>query len=176
VIAPRCGTRSLSGVFAASVRLPGIRQSPIGEFETIGNGELSATGCGPSPLSADRLLRLSWTQLIELIRLDDQWKRAFYENECINGNWSVRQLKRQIGSLLYERTGLSADKRAVVESARQQAADTPTQLIELIRDPYVLEFAGLAEKPCYRESDLETGLFDHLLTDHCPFLLVPPFL
>jgi len=154
--------QSLSGVFADSVRLPGIRQSLIGEFETTGNGELRATDCGPSALSADRLLRLSWTQLIELIRLDDQWKRAFYENECINGNWSVRQLKRQLGSLLYERTGLSADKRAVVESARQQPADTPAQLIELIRDPYVLEFAGLAEKPCYRESDLETALLDHL--------------
>jgi DUF1016 N-terminal domain len=65
-------------------------------------------------LPPENLLRLSWTHFIELIRIDDPLKRTFYEIECFRGNWSVRQLQRQIGSLLYERTGLSMDKEAVV--------------------------------------------------------------
>ena len=73
----------------------------------------------PSPLRAESVLCLSWTHLAELVRLDDVWKRAFYENECLTGNWSVRQIQRQIGSLLYERTGLSTDKKAVIEKAKE---------------------------------------------------------
>lgn len=111
----------------------------------------------PPCLPPAALLRLSWTHLIELIRLDDPWKRAFYENECLKGNWSKRQLQRQIGSLLFERTGLSTDKHAVIEAARQQAIEAPTQVNDLIRDPYVLEFTGLAEKSHYLERDLETA-------------------
>ena len=67
----------------------------------------------PTPLSSHALQSLSWSHFVELIRLDDPWRRAFYENECLKGNWAVRQLQRQIGSLLYERTGLSTDKKAV---------------------------------------------------------------
>jgi predicted nuclease of restriction endonuclease-like (RecB) superfamily len=64
--------------------------------------------------------------------------------------------------LLYERTGLSLDKQAVIERARRQASEARVQMSELIRDPYVLEFVGLAEKPRYTESDLETALLDHI--------------
>lgn len=116
----------------------------------------------PNPLPAENILRLSWTHWIELLHLDDPWKRAFYENECLKGNWSVRQLQRQIGSILFERTGLSADKHAVIEAARMQSCGAPAAIADLIRDPYVLEFVGLAEKPHYRESDLESALLDHL--------------
>lgn len=109
------------------------------------------------------MLRFSWTHLIELVRIEDPWKRAFYENECLRGKWSVRQLQRQIETLLCERTGLSANKRAVIERGRAQAAGAPAETAEdLIRDPYVLEFAGLAERPEYSEEDLETALLDHL--------------
>jgi predicted nuclease of restriction endonuclease-like (RecB) superfamily len=116
----------------------------------------------PTPLDSKTLLRLSWSHLIELIRLEDPWKRAFYENECLRGSWSKRELQRQIGSLLYERTGLSLDKHAVIERARRQATDARVQISELIRDPYILEFVGLAEHSRYTESDLETALLDHL--------------
>lgn len=116
----------------------------------------------PTPLPVEKILTLSWTHLLELIRLDDPWKRAFYENECLKGNWSKRQLQRKIASLLYERTGLSTDKHAVIERARQQAAEAPAAIADLIRDPYVLEFTGLAEKPRCLERDLETALLDHL--------------
>ncbi len=55
----------------------------------------------PTPLTAAEVLQFSWSQLQELLRLDDPWKRAFYENECLRSHWSVRQLQRQIESLLY---------------------------------------------------------------------------
>jgi DUF1016 N-terminal domain len=82
---------------------PQIRQSVIG-------GESDQ---GLAVLPPENLLPLSWTHFIELIRIDDPLKRTLYEIECFRGNWSVRQLQRQIGSLLYERTGLSMDKEAV---------------------------------------------------------------
>jgi predicted nuclease of restriction endonuclease-like (RecB) superfamily len=111
-------------------------------------------------LTPDLLLCLSWSKILELIRIDDPLKRAFYENECLKGNWSKRQLQRQIGSLLYERTGLSKNKVAVVARAHRQE---PRQSIEdLIRDPYVLEFTGLAERTEYHEADLERALLDDL--------------
>ena len=114
----------------------------------------------PTPLEPAQLLGFSWSRLQELIRIDDPWKRAFFENECLKANWSVRQLQRQIGSLLYERTGLSANKKAVIERARRQA---PQQTIaDLLRDPYVLEFTGLADLAAYSEDGLESALLDHL--------------
>jgi predicted nuclease of restriction endonuclease-like (RecB) superfamily len=114
----------------------------------------------PAPLEPAVVLRFSWTKLVELIAIADPWKRAFYENECLKGNWSVRQLQRQIGSLLYERTGLSTNKKAVIERARRQ--EPAEQIADLIRDPYVLEFTGLAALPEYTESELERALLDHL--------------
>ena len=114
----------------------------------------------PTPLSHESLLHLSWAHFLQLIRIEDAWKRAFYENEILKGCWSKRQLQRQIGSLLYERTGLSKNKKAVIaRAAKQEPRET---IADLIRDPYVLEFSGLAERPEYLESDLENALLDHL--------------
>jgi len=151
-----------------AIRQPAVAESVIqigrtlsDEFATRIHG--SANRASPPPLPVEHLLRLSWSKLVELVAIDDPWKRAFFENECLKGNWSVRQLRRQIESLLYERTGLSTDKRAVIERARRQASEAPAESIaELIRDPYVLEFAGLAERPAYSEDNLETALLDHL--------------
>ena len=146
-------TKSTPNTISASVmRKSGKRQSPTGEL--VANL--------PTPLQPQQIFQFSWTHLIELIRVDDPWKRAFYENECLLGGWSVRQLQRQIGSLLYERTGLSKNKRAVVARARKQSADAPATIEDLIRDPYVLEFTGLADRPAYSENDLETALLNHV--------------
>jgi predicted nuclease of restriction endonuclease-like (RecB) superfamily len=133
--------------------------------ETLGMLDALAIRGTPSrelikPLSLKAVLHFSWSQLQELIRLDDPLKRAFYENQCLQGNWSVRQLQRQLGSLLFERTGLSRDKAAVIQRARRQERQQTIQ--DLIRDPYVLEFTGLGERPEYTESDLEEALLDHL--------------
>lgn len=99
-------------------RLPSIESKPSHAIAIRG----SLTRELPTALEPAQVLRLSWTHLQEMIRIDDPWKRAFFENECLNSRWSVRQLQRQIGSLLYERTGLSANKKAVIERARKQAS------------------------------------------------------
>lgn len=117
----------------------------------------------PTPLSSEDILELSWSKIQELIRISDPWKRAFFENECLLEDWSVRELQRQIESLLYERTGLSTNKKAVIERARKQARSAgPESIAEIMRDPYVLEFAGLAERHEYSEEELETELLNHL--------------
>jgi predicted nuclease of restriction endonuclease-like (RecB) superfamily len=155
---PQIG-QTLSG-FSNFKRLPEISQTPSGQSDISSSTMRKSTAREIQPFSADVVLCFSWSHLIEFIRLDDTLKRAFYENECLKGNWSVRQLQRQIGSLLFERTGLSRNKAAVIARARRQQ---PAQSIaELIRDPYVLEFTGLGQRPEYTESDLETALLDHL--------------
>lgn len=92
--------------------------------------------------------------------MEDPWKRAFYENEIISAHWSQRQLQRQIEFLLYERTGLSTDKKAIIERARKQ--EPQETVADMLRDPYILEFTGLADRPEYSEGDLETALLDHV--------------
>lgn len=78
----------------------------------------------------------------------------------------MKELQRQIGSLLYERTGLSTDKAAVLARAHQHDTEAPSSITALIRDPYVLEFTGLADKPDYLEKDLEQALLDHIQSFH----------
>src|SRR3984893_16893538 len=102
-----------SGTFRPPANRTQISSPPVPESSTA----------LPPTLDGQTLLRLSWSHLIELIRLDDPWRRAFYENECLRGCWSKRELQRQISSLLYERTGLSRDKQAVIERARRQASE-----------------------------------------------------
>jgi predicted nuclease of restriction endonuclease-like (RecB) superfamily len=103
---------------------------------------------------------LSWTHIVELTRMEDKTKRAFYELECIKSNWSKRELMRQISSMLYERVGLSKDKEAVLTLANEgQIIDNPKNVL---RDPYILEFLRLEERASYSESDLEEALINHL--------------
>lgn len=103
---------------------------------------------------------LSFTHLAELITLPDPLKRTFYEIECMRGNWSVRELKRQIGSLYYERSGLSRDKEKLAERVRAGADQVEPRLA--IRDPYVFEFLGIKSKEVMGESDLEDALLDRI--------------
>ncbi len=104
--------------------------------------------------------KLSFTHFVELIALEDANKRAFYEVECIRGNWSVRELKRQLGSLYYERSGLSSNKRKLAELMQQNTEPAEPKLI--IRDPYVFEFLGLRPPEVMSESCLEDQLIDKL--------------
>ncbi len=106
------------------------------------------------------LERLSFTHIVELMKLDDSFKRVFYENQCMTGNWSVRELKRQIASLYYERSGLSRNKKKLAELAHEAAEHQEPQLP--IRDPYVFEFLGLKPREVMGESDLEDALIDKL--------------
>ena len=93
--------------------------------------------------------RLSFTHLAELIEFADPLKRAFYEIECIRGNWSVRALKRQIATLYFERSGLSTDKDKLAAMAHAAAEKTEPRLA--IRDPYIFEFLGLRPEEKRRE-------------------------
>ncbi len=104
---------------------------------------------------------ISYTHFVELIRVDKPLKRLFYELECIRGTWSVKELKRQIGSLLYERTGLSYNKEKLLASV-QETSETNT-FTHLIRDPYIFEFLGLKQQEVLPEKELEQALLDHLL-------------
>lgn len=101
---------------------------------------------------------LSWSHYVRLLTLDDSHKRDFYEEEACRATWSVRQLDRQINSMLYERLALSRQKGALLREAEQsKEASTPE---EAIKDPYILEFLGLPEP--YSEHDLENALIQHL--------------
>jgi predicted nuclease of restriction endonuclease-like (RecB) superfamily len=103
---------------------------------------------------------VSWAHLIEFSRVEDPLKRAFYEVETLSNRWSVRELKRQIDSLLYERVGLSRDKEGVLALAKEgELVTTPA---EMVRDPYVFEFLGLQGEGRYTESRLEQAILDHL--------------
>ncbi|HDT15212.1 MAG TPA: DUF1016 family protein [Firmicutes bacterium] len=116
---------------------------------------------GTKQAKPDLLVKhLSFSHFIELMKVECGTKRFFYESEAIKGAWSVRQLKRQIGSMLYERTGLSKNKRSVIK--KTNAVKDVFNIEDTIRDPYILEFTGLAEKPEYSENVLETELLNHL--------------
>lgn len=112
-------------------------------------------------VSPDKLIgRLSYSHLELIADLEDRQKRAFYEFECIRGNWSVRELKRQINSLYFERSGLSKNKKKLGESVRTSAEQAEPKLA--IRDPYIFEFLGIKPQEVMHESDLEDSLLDKL--------------
>mgnify|MGYP000039708813 CR=1 FL=1 len=119
----------------------------------------SATGI--SRISGQMLAdRLSYTHLELLAGLETPLKRAFYEIECIRGNWSVRALKRQIATLYFERSGLSTDKEKLAAMAHAVAEKEAPKLA--IRDPYIFEFLGLNPQEAAAESDVEDALLDNL--------------
>ncbi|RXJ82888.1 PDDEXK nuclease domain-containing protein [Arcobacter cloacae] len=108
----------------------------------------------------EKLLRVySFTHFIELVKIDDELKRTFYEVETIKGNWSVRELKRQVELLLYERVGLSTDKKSLLQSLenKKEVFDP----ISIIKEPYILDFTGLETKEKYNEHDRIDLVFYH---------------
>ncbi len=112
-------------------------------------------------LTAQSVLEsLSYTHIEQLIALDSIEKLDFYRFHCIEGCWSVRELKRQIASLLYERSQLSIDKQRLTEVT--QAKSEKQQPLLAIRDPYVFEFLGLKPAEVMGESELENQLLDKL--------------
>lgn len=108
----------------------------------------------------DEFYKLSWTHYCELIKIDDDIKRRYFEKYSIAENLSVRDLKRQIYSLHYERLLLSKDKKAIIEYDKK--GNVPSKSEEMIKDPYVLEFLELEEKNVYTEKELETKILNKL--------------
>ncbi len=134
-----------------------ILQSPIGESQSGVVPEPEGVSAVP-PASETQDYVLSWTHYVRLLPLDDPAQRDFYEEEARRGGWSVRQLDRQIDSMLYERIALSRKKGALLQKAHQGNISVNPE--EEIRDPYILEFLGLPDP--YSEKDLESALIQHL--------------
>lgn len=105
--------------------------------------------------------RLSFSHFIELLKAENQLMRDFYEVESIKNNWTVRELQRAMNSMLFERTGMSVNKQAVL---RDNELNNKTESEELFRNPLILEFLGLEQKFEYTESDLEQAIINHLQT------------
>ena len=104
--------------------------------------------------------RLSATHLIYLSNIDNDLKRAFYEQEAIAGCWTVKELDRQVSSLYFERMGLSKDKLALRKYVETGADVLQPQ--HAIHDPVTLEFLGLQQQDIFTESKLENEILDHL--------------
>lgn len=121
-----------------------------------------------SPLSENKLnvpanvliSKLSYSHLELLLNVSDPLKRTFYEIECIKGTWSVRELKRQMASLYFERSGLSNQPEKLAELV--QSKTKPQQPKDIIKNIYAFEFLELGIKPIVEESDLETALLNNL--------------
>lgn len=105
------------------------------------------------------LSRLSFTHIVELLKIDEQLRRSFYEVQAIKNNWSVKELQRAMNSLLFERTGLSTNKEALLVTLK---TDQPFSVSELAKSPFMLEFLNLEEKAEYSESDIEQAIINHL--------------
>ena len=103
---------------------------------------------------------LSWSHYLFLMRIDNPEERKFYEIECKNSNWSLRELRRQFDSALYERLALSKNKEGVKQLSQKGIVVAKPE--DIVKDPYILEFLGLPEKSEYSESDLEQKLIDRL--------------
>ena len=111
-------------------------------------------------LSSRLLNNLSYAHFEILITIEDELKRRFYELECLKANWSVRELRRQVYSLFYERTALSREKEKLAELANAESESFDPVLT--IRDPYVFEFLGVKSDSLLSESDLEDQLLGNL--------------
>ena len=115
------------------------------------------------PIQQTVSVKLSWSHYCELLSISDPDKRSFYEKEAVNANWSVRELKRQIESSLFERLLLSrgdTNKEQVLSLALK--GNEISQPSDIIRDPYVFEFLGLPEDKPVMESDLEQALVQQI--------------
>lgn len=106
--------------------------------------------------------KLTWTHYAELLGVSDDIARGFYEKQSIIENWSVRELKRQINSSLFERLALSQDKQGILKLAEQGLIiDNPK---DIVKDPYILEFLQIPEQHRMTENKLEQKIIDNLQT------------
>lgn len=135
-----------------------IRQTMFSELTDGENRQtlISVFENGEALKNASMPFRLSWSHYLVLMRIKNDDERSFYEIEAANGDWTLKFLKRQYHSSLYERLALSRDKNEVMRLAYEgQTIEKPR---DVLKDPLVLEFAGLNDDSAYSESDLEQAL------------------
>jgi predicted nuclease of restriction endonuclease-like (RecB) superfamily len=112
------------------------------------------------PISQKPSHQLSWSHYVELLKLDDELERGFYEQQAIAEHWSVPELKRQKETALFLRLAASKDKAGILQLAAQgQVIEQPA---DLLREPYVFEFMKIPEPYQLSETQLEGQLCDHL--------------
>lgn len=162
---PRVDSRDLRRYRQFAQVYPQIRETLSPEFHKLlpasqleSNQEIRQSA--PAKSGGELISSFSFSHFCELIRCESPEKRAFYETECIRGCWSVRELKRRINSLLYERSELSIDKQKLRATTAAEAEIAPPRLV--IRDPYVFEFLGLKPQEVMSESNLEDELLNKL--------------
>ena len=110
--------------------------------------------------ASGKFKKLSWSHICELLSIDNQLERTFYEVQCQVENWSVRELKRQKKASLYLRLAASKDKEGILKLAKQgQIIEKPA---DVLREPYIFEFLKIPEPYHLSESDLEKRIIDHL--------------
>ena len=133
-----------------------IRQSVTDQLDTPAIRQSVTDQLGPP----SRPFTLSWTHYVFLLGVKNANERSFYEIEAGERNWTVRELKRQWNSGLYERLALSRDKKGIRRLARE--GQTVGHVSDLLKEPLVLEFLGLDERSRYSESDLESAIIGQI--------------
>lgn len=150
------------------IRMSSVWQSPIAKLLCVDNEVPqiedpliveAKNACINYQIDPERLIdNLSYAHLVQLFPIASPVKRAFYESECIRRNWSVSELKQQINTMLYERSGMRVNlQRPSLVSER-----TESGLSDMINSPYIFEFLGLKAKDVIYENDLRQGLIDNL--------------
>jgi hypothetical protein len=134
-------------VRSESPQFVGLMSNAVPERDSLfSNDESTADGIvrtETAQFHANLFEKLSFRHFERFIEIEDETKRLFYQVECLRGGWSVKELRRQIGSLHYERSGLSLNKKKLSELANRTAEQMANKLD--IRDPYVFEFLGLRQ-------------------------------
>jgi predicted nuclease of restriction endonuclease-like (RecB) superfamily len=105
-------------------------------------------------------LKLSWSHYFEILKADNQLEISFYTRQCEKENWSVRELKRQMKSMLFHRLALSKDKAGVLALAEKGAEIQKPE--DIIREPFIFDFLGIPLQNRYLESELEERLIKNL--------------
>ncbi len=104
--------------------------------------------------------KLSWSHICELIKIDDELERSFYEKECVVENWNVRTLRRQMDSALFLRLDSSRDKEGILKLAQNGIECQSPE--DIVKSTYTLEFLDIPEQEKYSENDLEQKIIDNL--------------
>ncbi len=113
------------------------------------------------PISQKPSHQLSWSHFVELLKIEDNLERKFYEIQSIAEKWSVPQLKRQKNTALFQRLALSKNKNEILKLSEQGQHITTAS--DVVRDPYIFEFLKIPETDLPSEQELESPLFNHLL-------------
>lgn len=146
-------------------RLPSIVQKPSAQLASTEIAQMPSAQSLPTVSASTtqpqgNAFCLSWSHYVFLIAIKNADERQFYEIESTQNDWSLPELRRQFDSGLYERLALSRDQAGVM--ALSQQGQIVVKPIDVIKNPYVLEFLGLDEHSRYSESDLESAIISKI--------------